>query len=211
MNDSERRDAGKLFDFMGMKDDSWIKARASLDQINNCPDPRRVNEYCRNLFGSMGEHCRIVAPFHCDVGKQIFLGNHIHINMDCLFLDSAPIIIEDHVHIGARVMILSPMHPLDPDIRATGLESCKPVTIKKGAWICSGAIINPGITIGEGSVIGSGSVVTHDIEDHVIAVGNPCRVLRKLDESQREKDRQALEDYMNDPDTADHPEWEHLL
>ena len=101
-------------------------------------------------------------------------------NFGGIVLDSSPVTIGNHVEIATGVQLLTAEHPLDPAERKAGIQLNRPITIEDGVWIGGGAIVLPGVTIGENSVIGAGSVVTRDIEPGVVAVGNPCRVIRSL-------------------------------
>lgn len=122
----------------------------------------------------------ICPPFHCDHGHGIILGEHVFINANCTFLDGAYIHIGAHTLIAPNVQIYTPHHPLDYRLRREGREYAYPVTIGADCWIGGGAVICPGVTIGDRCVIGAGSVVTEDIPDDSLAVGNPCRVIRRL-------------------------------
>lgn len=141
--------------------------------------PHRA-ELLGQLFGSVGENPQIRPSFHCDYGCNIQIGNYFYANYDCIILDVAPVTIGDNVLFAPRVCIFTAAHPIDADVRNRGLEYGKPVTIGSNVWIGGNVTINPGVTIGSGVVIGSGSVVTKDIPDHVVAAGNPCRVLRPI-------------------------------
>ena len=134
----------------------------------------------RELLGRVGKTFHIEPPFRCDYGFNIFLGENFYANFDCIFLDVCAIEIGDDVLLGPRVGIYTACHPLEPEIRKSGLEFGKPVRIGNNVWIGGNSILNPGISIGDNSVIGAGSVVTKPIPAHVVAVGNPCRVLREL-------------------------------
>ena len=134
----------------------------------------------QDLLGSCPTDAEIVSPFHCDYGYNLHIGHHFYANTNCVFLDCAEIRIGNHVFLGPNVQIYTALHPLDPELRKQGLENALPVVIEDDVWIGGGAIINAGITIGHGTTIGSGSVVTRDIPPNVVAVGNPCTVLRQL-------------------------------
>ena len=133
-----------------------------------------------DLLGSCQTDVEIVSPFHCDYGYNLHIGHHFYANTNCIFLDCAEIHIGNHVFLGPNVQIYTAIHPLDPELRKRGLENALPVVIEDDVWIGGGTIINAGITIGHGTTIGSGSVVTRDIPPNVVAVGNPCKVLRQL-------------------------------
>lgn len=148
-----------------------------------------VWNYCK--FESVGENVSVSLPFLCDYGCNISIGNNVSINMNCTFVDCNRIKIGNNVLIASNVQIYTAAHPVELADRLTpnwnsesGEYFCRtyalPVTIGDGCWIGGGVIISPGVTIGEGTVIGAGSVVTKDISDNCVAVGNPCREIRKI-------------------------------
>lgn len=134
----------------------------------------------KQLFGSTGEDIHIEPTFRCDYGSNISVGNHFFANFDCVILDVCPVTIGNNVMLGPQVGIYTPIHPLDAGVRSTLVEAGRPIEIGDDVWIGGHAVINGGVTIGSGTVIGSGSVVTKSIPSGVLAVGNPCRVLREL-------------------------------
>lgn len=121
----------------------------------------------------------IEPPFHCDYGYNIFCGENVYFNVNCVVLDVMPVKLGNNVFCGPAVQIYTATHPMDAVLRRT-TESAKPVSIGDDCWIVGGSILTPGITIGSRCVIGAGSVVTKDIPDDSLAVGNPARVLRKI-------------------------------
>lgn len=134
------------------------------------------------LLGSLGEGSEILPRFLCDYGTHITIGANSFINYDSILLDCAPITIGDDVQIAPRVQLLTATHPVDDhEARRAKWESASPITIGDNAWIGAGAIVCPGVTIGPNSVIGAGSVVTRDIPANVVAVGTPCRVIRRTE------------------------------
>lgn len=136
----------------------------------------------KDLLGNAGEHVYLEPPFYCDYGDHISVGNNFYANFDCIMLDVAPITIGDDVMFGPRVGLYTAGHPIDAQVRISGLEFGSPITIGNNVWVGGSTVINPGVTIGDNVVIGSGSVVTKDIPNNVIAVGNPCKVLREITE-----------------------------
>lgn len=132
------------------------------------------------LFDSFGSGAVLKPSFRCDYGSNIAIGEGTFINYDCVFLDCNRITIGREVQIAPRVQIYTATHPLDAATRRSNLEFALPVEIKDGAWLGGGAIVCPGVTIGENTVVGAGSVVTRDLPSAVLAVGNPCSVLRSL-------------------------------
>jgi len=132
----------------------------------------------RELLGATGARIEIEPPFYCDYGSNIYAGDRLFLNFDCVILDCAPVRFGMNVACGPGVHIYAATHPLEAEQRIKGPELAKPVTIGDNVWIGGGAIVCPGVTIGDNSTIGAGSVVTRDIPPNVLAVGNPCRIVR---------------------------------
>jgi len=137
------------------------------------------------MFGKTKETFFIEPPFRCDYGYNIEIGNNFYSNYNLIILDCAKVIIGDNVMLGPNVGIYTAGHPLHHETRNTLYEFAFPVTIGDNVWIGGNVVINPNVNIGKNTVIGSGSVVTKDISDNVIAVGNPCKVLRKITEDDK--------------------------
>jgi maltose O-acetyltransferase len=131
------------------------------------------------LFGAGGDTVWMQPPFYCDYGSNIELGERVFFNFNCVILDVCHVRLGDHVFVGPAVQIYTPLHPLNAEMRRQQ-EYGSPVEIGDDVWIGGGAIILPGVRIGSRTVIGAGSVVTRDIPDDVLAVGNPCRVVRSI-------------------------------
>jgi maltose O-acetyltransferase len=134
----------------------------------------------KELLGHLGTGSQIIPPFHCDYGDQISIGDRFYMNYGGVILDCTHVEIGDDVMCAPYVQIYTAYHPTDPEIRRSGLELAAPIRIGNNVWICGGVIICPGVTIGDNTTIGAGSVVTRDIPANVVAVGNPCRVLRSV-------------------------------
>lgn len=135
----------------------------------------------RALFGAVEGRIEVEPPFRCDYGYNIFAGDGLFINFDCVILDICPVRFGKNVLLGPGVHIYAVNHPMGAEERATGIEQGKPVTIGDDVWIGGRAVICPGVTIGDGAVIGAGAVVTKDIPARVFAAGNPCRVIRAIE------------------------------
>ncbi len=131
------------------------------------------------LFGKVA-NAYIEPNFFCDYGRNIFLGDDFYANHNCVILDASAVHIGDRVMFGPHVQIYATTHPQNPVERASGKEICAPIVISDDCWIGGGAIILAGVTIGKSSIIGAGSVVTQDIPEGVVAVGNPCRILKSV-------------------------------
>jgi maltose O-acetyltransferase len=149
-----------------------------LRAFNNQPDEIARSRLLADLLADVGADAYVRPPFFCDYGFNITIGAGTFLNFNCVVLDVVTVTIGDRVQIGPAVQILAADHPRDPAVRASGAENGRPVAIEPDVWIGGGAILCPGVTVGAGSVIGAGSVVTRDIPSGVVAVGNPCRVLR---------------------------------
>ncbi len=149
----------------------------------NTLHPRETAEQkrmIRQLFGKIGQTFSITPPFYCDYGCHIFAGENLYINADCTILDCAEVHLGNNVLMATKVQIYAAYHPTDPALRLTQKELAAPISIGDNAWIGGGAIICPGVSIGANTTIGAGSVVTKDIPDNVVAVGNPCRVIKSV-------------------------------
>lgn len=141
----------------------------------------------KEMFSEIGEDCYIETPFRANWGgKFVHLGDKVYANHNLTLVDDTHIYIGSHTLIGPNVIIATAGHPVLPQLREKEYQFNMPVHIGKNCWIGAGAIILPGITIGDNSVIGAGSVVTKDIPDNVVAVGNPCKVLRKISDRDKE-------------------------
>ena len=168
---------------VSLRQKAWNLSR----EFNNEPDFQAREKILKTLIAKVGDKCFITPNFNCDYGCNIELGDNVYLNMNCVILDSAPVKIGNNTLIGPSVQIYTPIHPLDYTTRNTFIETAKPVTIGQNCWIGGGVIILPGVKIGNGCVIGAGSVVTKDIPSGVVAVGNPCKVLRKITEADKNK------------------------
>ena len=153
------------------------RAQELLDTFNATRDDAVIEQ----LFGSVGAGSWVMPRLQCDYGYQIHLGANSFVNYDAILMDCARITIGDDVSIGPRAQLLTALHPVeDHEARRQRFETAAPITIGDNVWLGGGVIVCAGVTIGDNSVIGAGSVVTRDIPPRVLAVGNPCRVVREL-------------------------------
>ncbi|WP_041140330.1 sugar O-acetyltransferase [Beduini massiliensis] len=147
----------------------------------------------KDMLASIGENCYIEPPLHANWGgKHLHLGNNVYANFNLTLVDDVEIYIDDYVMIGPNVTIATGTHPILPDLRMQCYQYNMPVHIEKNVWLGAGCIVLPGVTIGENTVIGAGSVVTKDIPANVVAAGVPCRVLREINDHDKQyyyKDR----------------------
>ncbi|MBU5483631.1 sugar O-acetyltransferase [Clostridium sp. MSJ-11] len=185
MKEKEKMINGELYN---ANDEELVKDRNNARRLmkiynNTTPEEGYIRkDVIKELFGKVGNDFYIEPPFACDYGFNIEWGENSYANFDCLILDGAPVKIGKNVLLAPNVKIFTATHPISPQLRKEGKEYAKPVTIGDNVWIGGGTIINPGVTIGENTVIGSGSVVTKDIPANVVAAGNPCRVIKNIEE-----------------------------
>lgn len=147
----------------------------------------------KEMFAEIGENCYIEPPFHSNFGgKHVHFGKNIYANFNLTCVDDTHIYIGDYTMIGPNVTLATAGHPILPELRKKGYQFNMPVRIGKNCWLGAGVIVLPGITIGDNTVVGAGSIVTKDLPPNVVAVGNPCKVLREINEHDKEiyfKDR----------------------
>lgn len=140
-------------------------------------------KYMKEMFAECGDDCYIELPFRANWGgRHVHFGSGIYANFNLTIVDDGHVFVGDKVMFGPNVVVATASHPIEPALRAKGLQFNKDVYIGENTWIGAGVVIVPGVRIGKNTVIGGGSVVTKDIPDNVVAVGNPCRVLREVGE-----------------------------
>lgn len=163
---------------------------------------KKREEMLKEMFAEIGKNCYIEPPLHSNwAGKHVHFGDYVYANFNLTLVDDTHIYVGDATMFGPNVVVATAGHPILPELRIEGYQYNAPVRIGKNCWIGAGAVIVPGVTIGENVVIGAGSVVTKDIPSGVIAVGNPCRVLREIGERERTfyfKDRKIPEELKAD-------------
>ena len=147
----------------------------------------KKQKYMKEVFAECGEDCFIELPFRANWGgKNLHFGNGVYANFNLTVVDDGEIFVGDKVMFGPNVTIATANHPIDPSLWEDAMQYNKSVHIGENVWVGAGTVIVPGVTIGKNSVIGAGSVVVKDIPENVVAVGNPCRVLREIGERDRE-------------------------
>ncbi|MDJ0728565.1 MAG: sugar O-acetyltransferase [Crocosphaera sp.] len=157
------------------------RAKKLCQQLNHIPDgtPAERSQIIKELFQTDKE-VWIESPFRCDYGYNINVGDNFYANFGCIILDCNLVKIGDNVKFGPNVQIYTATHPINTKERISGKEMAYPITIGDNVWIGGSCIILPGVTIGNNTVIGAGSIVTKNIPENVVAVGNPCRVIRPI-------------------------------
>lgn len=162
-----------------------LQVRQRLAKYNNsAPEHHKQRRILLvDIFAAVGTNVFIEPPFNCDYGKHITLGDGVFFNFNCVVLDVAPVTIGNNVLFGPSVQLYTVNHPLAAAERRTGVEQAAAISIGDDVWLGGGVIVCPGVTIGERAVIAAGSVVTKDIPADVLAAGNPCRILRSLNDT----------------------------
>ena len=140
----------------------------------------------RELLAEVGENCYVEPPLHANWGCHTHFGNNVYANFNLTLVDDTDIFVGDSVMFGPNGTLATAGHPVDPELRRKVAQFNLPIRIGNNVWIGANAVVLPGITIGDNSVIGAGSVVTRDVPPDVVAVGNPCRVLRPIGPRDRE-------------------------
>ena len=165
-----------------------LENKKRIYKYNNLPPEaeKEQDELIKEILGKTGENVHIEAPFHCDYGYNIEVGENFFANYNLTVLDVGKVKIGKNAQIAPNVSIYTAGHPIHPESRNSGYEYGIEVTIGDNVWIGGNVCIMPGVTVGDNVVIGAGSVVTKDIPDSVIAVGNPCRVVRAITDDDRD-------------------------
>lgn len=158
-----------------------LRARQLMKRFNNEDDPSKRSDLMKDWFASTGEHLHMEQPFRCDYGTNIYVGENFYANFNQTFLDVCEIRIGDNAMIGPNCQLLTPLHPLNPVERRSGLEFGAPITLGDNIWLAAGVTILPGVTLGDNVVVGAGSVVTKSFSDNVLLAGNPARIIKTID------------------------------
>ena len=185
----ERMESGKLYNSADEALQAKQRAFNELVYDFNATRPSEIErrtELLHQIFAEVGEGCYIEPPLRANWGSHTHLGNHVYANFNLTLVDDTHVYIGDHVMIGPNVTISAAGHPIEPNLRREAMQFNMPVRIEENVWIGAGAILLPGVTIGKNSVIGAGSVVTRDIPENVVAVGVPCRVLRPINDRDKQ-------------------------
>lgn len=183
-SEQEKMVAGELYNpFDPQLTANRQRARLLLKALNDtrADQLEERTRLMRELIPMMGRDVWIEPPFYCDYGSNITLGDQVYFNFNCVVLDVAPVQVGSQVLFGPGVHLYTATHPLSATVRRQGLELGAPIEIGDDVWLGGGVIVCPGVQIGARSVIGAGSVVTKEIPAGVLAVGNPCRVIRPIE------------------------------
>lgn len=190
MTQKERMQAGLIYNpgDESIMDEQMIYLEKMYDYNMTRPSEMKKREaLLKEMLGSVGEGCYIEPPFHSNWGgKHVHFGNNVYANFNLTCVDDADIYVGDKVMFGPNVVLATANHPICPELREKAYQYNKEIHIGNNVWLGAGVVVVPGVNIGDNSVIGAGSVVTKDIPANVVAVGNPCRVLREIGEHDRE-------------------------
>lgn len=191
MTEWEKAQAGYMYD--ANYDKEIVEARTKCADLcyefNNCKpsDTKKQEELLHQILGKIEGDIVITAPFYCDYGFNISVGKNFYTNHNCTILDGAPVKFGDNVFIAPNCVFSTAGHAIDSEQRGQGLEIARPIQVGNNVWIGTNVSVLPGVTIGDNTIIGAGSVVNKDIPANVIAVGNPCRVIREITEQDKYK------------------------
>jgi maltose O-acetyltransferase len=184
MTEKEKMLAGELYDPLDKQlSDERIQTRLLIKQFNDTREDEPASRIAilNQLIPNAGTGLWLQPPFYCDYGSNIIIGEKVFFNFNCVVLDVTYVRIGSRTMFGPNVQIYTATHPLNHKERASGLEYAKPIIIGEDVWVGGSVVICPGVSIGDRCVLGAGSVVTKDIPPDVFAAGNPCRVIRKLE------------------------------
>ena len=191
MTKKEKMLAGILYD--ANYDEALLQERTACKELcydYNLLRPSQTEQQdtqMRKILGKTGASFCILAPFWCDYGYNIEIGENFFANHNCIILDCAKVTFGDNVFIAPNCGFYTAGHPIDAERRNQGLEYARPIKVGDDVWFGGGVQVMPGVTIGSNTVIGSGSVVTKDIPSGVVAAGNPCRVIRPITEEDKKR------------------------
>ena len=188
MTEQEKMCSGNLYNPADSKlKQDRLNAREIVFRLNQLSPSQQTEKTVlfNQLFHTTQTTFHIELPFRCDYGYNIKLGDNFYANYNCTMLDCAPISIGNNVMFAPNVSLFTAAHPIDPELRNSGIEFAMPIVIGDNVWIGGNSVVMPNVTIGNNVVIGAGSVVTKDIPDNCIAVGNPCRVLRQINQQDK--------------------------
>ena len=191
MTEWEKAQNGYLYD--ANYDEEIVVARTKCADLcyefNLCKpsDTKRQEEILHEMLGEIKGNLVITAPFYCDYGFNISVGENFYTNHNCTILDGAKVTFGDNVFIAPNCVFSTAGHAIDAEQRSAGLEIALPIHVGDHVWIGANVSVLPGVTIGNNTVIGAGSVVNKDIPDNVIAAGNPCKVIRAITEEDKKK------------------------
>lgn len=190
MDIREKMHSGDLY--LSMDNDIFSEQLTYLEKLYDFNVTRPLEqekraEMLKNMFAEIGDDCYIEPPLHANwAGKNVHFGKGVYANFNLTLVDDTHIYVGDYTMLGPNVVLATAGHPILPELRPLAYQYNLPIHIGKNCWLGAGVVVLPGVTIGDNSVVGAGSIVTKDIPANVVAVGNPCRVLREINENDKE-------------------------
>ncbi len=195
MTELEKAQSGYLYDANHDLEIKKLRTKCKdlCYEFNNCKPSyiERQKKLLQQIFGEIKGDLVVTAPFYCDYGFNISVGDNFYTNHNCIILDAAKVEFGDNVFIAPNCIFSTSGHPIDSNQRALGLEIAKPIKIGNNVWVGANVSVLLGVNIGDNTIIGAGSVVNKSIPSNVIAVGNPCRVMRKITKEDKHKYQKA--------------------
>ena len=190
MSNKDKMHTGELYlpgDVEIMKEQQICLDKLYDYNMTRPTESEKRQELLKEMFAEIGEDCYIEPPFHANWGgKHVHFGKCVYANFNFTAVDDTHIYVGDYTMFGPNVILATAGHPILPKLRQEAYQYNMPVHIGKNCWLGAGVIVLPGVTIGDNTVIGAGSLVTKDIPSNVVAVGNPCRVLREINDHDKE-------------------------
>ncbi len=190
MKEKDKMHSGELYLPMGeeiMNEQLQCLEKLYDYNLTRPTEQKKREEMLKDMFAEIGTGCYVEPPLHANwAGKHVHFGKDVYANFGLTLVDDTHIYVGDNTMFGPNVVVATAGHPILPEIREQGYQYNMSVTIGKNCWLGAGVLVMPGVTIGDNSVIGAGSVVTKDIPANVVAVGNPCKVMREIGEKDRE-------------------------
>ena len=190
MSNKDKMHTGELYlpgDVEIMKEQQICLDKLYDYNMTRPTESEKRQKLLKEMFAEIGEDCYIEPPFHANWGgKHVHFGKCVYANFNFTAVDDTHIYVGDYTMFGPNVILATAGHPILPELRQEAYQYNMPVHIGKNCWLGAGVIVLPGVTIGDNTVIGAGSVVTKDIPSDVVAVGNPCRILREINEHDKE-------------------------
>ena len=186
MSEKEKMINGEFY--RPLEDEELIKDRTRVKDLcfkyNSLPSSKEKErtELIKQIFGKTGEQICVESNFFCDYGYNIEVGENFYINHNCVILDCAKVTFGDNVLIGPNCSFYTPIHPMDAKTRNTFIERAEPISVGNNVWFGGNVTVLPGVTIGDNTVIGAGSVVVKNIPANMLAVGNPCKPIKKIEQ-----------------------------
>jgi len=181
--EKEKMLAGEIYNCLDPELETERQETSKLLRLYNLAEAGHERQtVLEQLLGRVGQNSIVESPFHCSYGRNIYIGDHVYLNVFCTILDCNEVHIGHHVMIGPAVQLSTAAHLLEAEARIQGWEVAKPIVIEDNVWLGGGAILLPGVTIGRNAVVGAGAVVSRSVPANTVVAGNPARVIREIEQ-----------------------------